>query len=192
MNWDIFKTAVATSVSALIASLQPVHNAMLLLLIFAGCDILFGVLSGIIASKERFSFKKFMLSAGYLLVYLGIVVMVYAVGKYQGDLDESLYVVKIITYVFIYFYSSNILKNLHQLMPDNPVIKFLDYFIGLQFTKKISLLEDFLKKSAAVESSDGGGDGEGTAGSASAGISPDASEAVADDNLTHASDGKVF
>lgn len=148
MNYlDIFKTAVATGVSALIASLQPVHNAMLLLLIFAGCDILFGILAGIIASRERFSFKKFMLSACYLLIYLGIVVMVYAVGKYQEDLEESLYVVKVITYVFIYFYSSNILKNLHQLMPDNPVIKFLDYFIGLQFTKKIGLLEDFLKNS---------------------------------------------
>lgn len=150
MNYlDIFKTAVATGVSALIASLQPVHNAMLLLLIFAGCDILFGVLSGLIASHERFSFKKFMLSAGYLLVYLGIVVMVYSVGKFQGDLDESLYVVKVITYVFIYFYSSNILKNLHQLMPGNPVIKFLDYFIGLQFTKKIVWLEEFLKKNGA-------------------------------------------
>lgn len=163
MNYlDIFKTAVATSISALVASLQPVHNAMLLLLIFAGCDILFGVLSGIIASKERFSFKKFMLSAGYLLVYLGIVVMVYAVGKYQGDLEESLYVVKVITYVFIYFYSSNILKNLHQLMPDNPVIKFLDYFIGLEFTKKITILEDFLKKNSAAEGedTDGGEDGE--------------------------------
>lgn len=144
---DIFKTAVATGVSTLVASLQPVHNAMLLLLIFAGCDILFGILAGIIASRERFSFKKFMLSACYLLIYLGIVVMVYAVGKYQEDLEESLYVVKVITYVFIYFYSSNILKNLHLLMPDNPVIRFLDYFIGLQFTKKIGILEDFLKKS---------------------------------------------
>ncbi len=144
--WDIIKTAVATYVGALVAYLQPVHNAMVLLLIFAACDIVFGVVSGIVVSKERFSFKKFMLSACYLLVYLGIVVMVYAVGRYQGDIDESLYVVKVITYVFIYFYSSNILKNLHQLMPDNPVIGFLDYFIGLQFSKKVALLDDYLKK----------------------------------------------
>ena len=46
----------------------------------------------------------------------------------------------------IYFYSSNILKNLHLLMPDNPVIRFLDYFIGLQFTRKVAWLEEFLKK----------------------------------------------
>lgn len=147
MNYlDIIKTAVATYVGSLIAYLQPVHNAMLLLLIFAACDILFGVLSGLIVQKERFSFKKFMLAAGYLLVYLGIVVLVFAVGRYQNDIEESLYIVKVITYVFIYFYSSNILKNLHLIMPDNPVIRFLDYFIGLQFTKKLGILEDFIKK----------------------------------------------
>ena len=111
MNWDIIKTAVAAFFGACIATLQPVHNAMLLLLIFAACDILFGILAGLIAARERFSFKKFILAAGYLLVYLGIVVMVYAVGKYQDDTQEALYVVKVITYVFIYFYSSNILKN---------------------------------------------------------------------------------
>ena len=138
MNWDIIKTAVAAFFGACIATLQPVHNAMLLLLIFAACDILFGILAGLIAARERFSFKKFILAAGYLLVYLGIVVMVYAVGKYQDDTQEALYVVKVITYVFIYFYSSNILKNLHLLMPDNPVIRFLDYFIGLQFTRKVA------------------------------------------------------
>ena len=89
MNWDIIKTAVAAFFGACIATLQPVHNAMLLLLIFAACDILFGILAGLIAARERFSFKKFILAAGYLLVYLGIVVMVYAVGKYQDDTQEA-------------------------------------------------------------------------------------------------------
>ena len=118
-------------------------------------DILFGILAGLIAARERFSFKKFILAAGYLLVYLGIVVMVYAVGKYQDDTQEALYVVKVITYVFIYFYSSNILKNLHLLMPDNPVIRFLDYFIGLQFTRKVAWLEEFLKKEQQGVGADG-------------------------------------
>lgn len=147
MNYlDIFKTSIAAFCGSLLAFLQPVQNAMMLLLLFAALDILFGIISGVVALNERFNFKKFILSAAYLLVYLGIVVLVYAVGKYQSDIDESLYIVKVITYVFIYFYSSNILKNLHILMPDNPVIRFLDYFIGLQFTKKLSILEDFIKK----------------------------------------------
>lgn len=147
MNYlDIFKTGIAAFFGSLLAFLQPVQNAMILLLLFAGIDILFGIISGVIALNERFNFKKFILAAAYLLVYLGIVVMVYAVGKYQSDIDESLYIIKVITYVFIYFYSSNILKNLHTIMPDNPVIRFLDYFIGLQFTKKLSILEDFIKK----------------------------------------------
>lgn len=150
MNYlDLIKTGIVTFLSSIVAYLQPVHNAMVLLLIFAGLDIMFGILAGIIAKDERFRFKKFILSAAYLLIYLGIVVMVYAVGRYQNDIEESLYVVKIITYVFTYFYSSNIMKNLHDLMPDNQVIKFLDYFIGLQFTKNIAVLNDFLKKERA-------------------------------------------
>ena len=55
----------------------------------------------------------------------------------------------------IYFYSSNILKNLHLLMPDNPVIRFLDYFIGLQFTRKVAWLEEFLKKEQQGAGADG-------------------------------------
>ena len=139
MNWDIIKTAVAAFFGACIATLQPVHNAMLLLLIFAACDILFGILAGLIAARERFSFKKFILVAG----------------KYQDDTQEALYGGKVITYVFIYFYSSNILKNLHLLMPDNPVIRFLDYFIGLQFTRKVAWLEEFLKKEQQGAGADG-------------------------------------
>lgn len=147
MNYlDVFKTGIAAFIGSLMAFLQPVQNAMILLLIFAATDILFGIISGVIAQSERFNFKKFIQSAAYLLVYLGIVVMVYAVGKYQNDIDESLYIVKVITYVFIYFYSSNILKNLHILMPDNPVIRFMNYFLGLEFTKKLPILDNFLKR----------------------------------------------
>lgn len=146
MNWDVIKTAVATFLSAFLASLQPVYDAMLLLLIFAGCDMLFGLLAGLVAGGERFSFKKFILAAGYLLVYLGVVVLIYAVGRFQDDALAAHYLVKVVTYVFIYFYSSNMFRNLHLLMPGNPVIRFLDYFVGLQFVRRVPVLEEFLQR----------------------------------------------
>ena len=40
-------------------------------------------------------------------------------------------------------------------MPDNPVIRFLDYFIGLQFTRKVAWLEEFLKKDQQGAGADG-------------------------------------
>ena len=65
---------------------------------------------------------------------------------FQDDALAAHYLVKVVTYVFIYFYSSNMFRNLHLLMPGNPVIRFLDYFVGLQFVRRVPVLEEFLQR----------------------------------------------
>lgn len=150
MNFiDILKALAAAFIGTVLAVVQPVQGALTLLLTFAGIDIIFGIITGVFKSHERFGFRKFILAALYLMIYLGVVVMIYTVGRFQNDIDEALYLVKIITYVFIYFYSANILKNMKRLMPDNAVIRFLDYFIGMQFMKKSGAIADFLEQESA-------------------------------------------
>lgn len=149
---DIIKTLSAALVGALLAVTRPVQGALTLLLTFAGLDILFGILSGVFKARERFGFRKFIMSALYLALYLGVIVMIYTVGHFQNDTDEALYLVKIITYVFIYFYSTNILKNIRRLIPDNRVIRFMDYFISLQFMNRIDAIADFMHNESESES----------------------------------------
>lgn len=143
---DSIKTVTVTAISALLAYLGPVHNVMILLFIMAGIDVLIGIPAAIVRDKERFRFKKFILAAVYLLIYLCIIALIYTVGQFQGDEAATLIVVKTLTYVFIYFYAANTLKNLHKIFPQHKGIAFMDYIIGLEFTKKIPQLEAFLNK----------------------------------------------
>lgn len=142
---DVFKTIVITVFSAITAYCEPVRNAMILLFLMSGIDLLAGMICSIAVDRERFQFKKFIMAAVYLLVYLGVITLIYTVGRYQGDHEGAMLIVKTITYVFIYFYSANILKNLTKLFPSNRVIGFLYFVIDLEFTKKIPYLSDFLK-----------------------------------------------
>lgn len=143
---DALKTAIATFISGIMAYMGPVQNAMFVLIIVFVIDIFFGVAAGVAVQGERFRFRKFILAAVYLLIYLGIVAVVYTIGEQMGDEEPALFIVKTVTYLFIYFYGANILKNLHLLFPANRAIKALDHILGLEFTKRLPWLEGFLQK----------------------------------------------
>jgi hypothetical protein len=119
---------------------------MVVLLITFAADMLFGILADIIVNNKQLNAKKFLAAFAYLAMYLFIITMVYVVGERMGDETEALFVDKMITYVFAYFYLANILKNARLLFPGNRQIKFLDFLIGLEFTKKIPSLGEFLEK----------------------------------------------
>ncbi len=143
---DAIKIILATLIGGFVAYLQPVHNAMMVLTIVFVADIIFGISTDLFVNKLRFSPKKFMFSFITIAIYLSIVSSVYVIGEKMGDKKESLYVVKMLTYVFIYFYVSNSLHNLTQIFPSNRVFKFLDYVLGLEFVKRIPALGSFLEK----------------------------------------------
>lgn len=146
------KTVIVTVFSVVAAYCEPVRNAMFLLFLMAGIDLLAGMICSIAIDHERFRFKKFIMAVVYLLIYLGVIALIYTVGRFQGDYEGAMLIVKTITYVFIYFYSANILKNLTALFPANRVIGFLYYVIDLEFTKKIPYLGDFLKTATGEKS----------------------------------------
>ncbi len=143
---DTIKIILATLISGFIAYLQPVHNAMIVLTIVFSADIVFGILADIFVNKMRFSPKKSLFAFITVAIYLSIVSSVYIIGERMGDSIESLYVVKTLTYVFIYFYVSNSIRNLKLLFPNNRVFKFLDYLLGLEFLERIPALGSFLEK----------------------------------------------
>lgn len=144
--WDSIKALCVTAISAVCAYLEPINNVIVTLFILSGLDILFGIISGIAIDNERFRFKKFILSCIHVLIYLGVATLIYTIGMLQDDFTEAMMIVKTVTYIFIYFYSSNILRNIHKLFPDNRIIGFLDYIIGFEFAKRIPQLSKFLNK----------------------------------------------
>ena len=148
---DIIKITGATLISAFVASIEPVHNAIFVLVFVFFADIFWGMLASILVKKERFGIKKFMNAAVYLSIYLLIVVAIFVIGYKMEDEAYALFAVKTITYVIIYFYSANILKNLTRLFPENKPIRFLEYVLHLEILKKVPALEDFLNQNKKEE-----------------------------------------
>ena len=130
----------------MISYLQPVHNAMLVLIFMFLADMAFGILTDLFVNRKRFNPKKFMLAFFYVAIYLSIVSSIYVIGEHMGDVEESLFVVKTITYVFIYFYMTNTFRNLKTMFPNNKPIVFLEFVLCLEFTKRIPGLDEFLKR----------------------------------------------
>ena len=143
---DTTKISIAAVIGAVFAKLEPIHNAMFVLIFIFIADIFIGMLAGMICRSERFRFPKFAMAVIYLVMYLLIVTCIFVIGHKMDDAAQALFVIKTITYVFTYFYVANILKNLRALFPDNQPIAFLEYIVHLEILKKVPALENFLNK----------------------------------------------
>ena len=143
---DTIKLAVIGGISGLFAYLSPLHDAIRILLFLFFVDMIVAMIAEIIIQKKPFKPKKFMTAFIYVAIYLSIVASVYVIGEHMGDTEQALFVDKIVTYVFIYFYCASTLKNLRVIVPYNRPIAFLEFTLGLEFTKKIPNLDDFLRK----------------------------------------------
>ncbi len=142
---DSIKLIIAGIISSIIAYLQPVHNAIFVLAGLVVIDLILGIYTDININKTRFNFKKAMFACFYAAIYASIIASTFVIGERMGDKDESLLVVKTLTYVFIFFYISNINKNLKRILPHSRIIAFLDFFVGLKFMERIPELGKFLE-----------------------------------------------
>ena len=143
--FDAIKLSVITATGALLAYLQPIYNAIVVLLAVFIIDMIVGILTDSWVNKHRLSKKKFMFALLSFAIYTTIISTVYVIGEKMGDLEEVLFVDKWLTYAVIYFYAANILKNLRNLVPQSRVIAFFDFVVGLEFMKRIPAIGEFLK-----------------------------------------------
>ena len=143
---DAIKLFFATLLSLLFASAQAVHHAITVLLFAFFIDMIVGILTDILIHKQRLDAKKFLLSFIYIAIYMATIISIYFVGERMDDELESLFIVKTVTYAFIYFYGANILNNLAIMFPENKAIAFLNYWFGLEFIRYIPTLGSFLNR----------------------------------------------
>lgn len=141
---DAIKLSVITLISALLAYLQPIYApVMVLTIVFLG-DIVAGIAVDLAVNKDRIRIKKILFALLFVALYVSIIANTFIIGDHMGDQDESLKIVKMLTYVFAYFYVSNTLRNLCILFPNNKPLAFLYYWLGLQVVKRLPDLAKYL------------------------------------------------
>lgn len=141
------KNKAMAIVLAILAYLEPIESELQSLFLVFFLNFLFGYLSGMVKDEE-FSLKKALVCVGHAAVFFVLCAAVYAIGRLKGQMEGSVQCVSFITYLVIYFYSLNILRNCKKIFKEDTapwhVVNTLYFILRFKFIEKIPYLKDYL------------------------------------------------
>lgn len=139
---------IAGVVLAVLAYLKPIEGELWTLFLIFFVNFLFGYLSGMIAYNEEWDNKKALRCVGEATVFFVLCMAIYAIGRLKGQMSGAVQCVSFITYIIIYFYGLNVLRNCKLIFRKGTspwyVVSFLYYVLRFKFVEKIPFLSDFL------------------------------------------------
>ena len=151
------KNVIVSIVLALVAYLQPIGGEILSLFLIFFLNFLFGYISAMV-NGEDFSLKKALTCISQAAVFFVLATAVFAFGRLKGQETGALQCVSFITYVVLYFYGTNILRNLLKTFKEGTTpwmcVSFLYYVLRLKFVEHIPWLRDYLNKTDAGNEDD--------------------------------------
>lgn len=148
---DTIKNLLVTVSSVLIGYFAPLKQIAFVICFIFFLNCLFGLVAGIGVEGEKFSLKKWFRCLLETMVFYVIVLSIYLVGEKMGNPSGAIQCISGVTYAIIYFYTVNILRNAHKILPTSNVIKFLFYVMSFEVIKKIPHLQQYTENVAAVE-----------------------------------------
>lgn len=126
--------------------ITPIKHILLLLLFASTINIIFGIRADKECYQKPFSMKKAMQAFEQLILYCLIIILVFVTSKYLGDDAIGQLAMKWLTYILIYFYSINILRNAEFLYPKNKAIPFLKTILTTEIFNRINGLIGVFKE----------------------------------------------
>ena len=125
--------------------LAPIQNFMYAMLILFGINFLFGLTAARV-KNEHWSTKKALMFFVYVVIFLLISCASFLIGKLMGEHEQAVAVVKILCYIAVYIFGTNIFRNLRHIFPrGSSWYKLFDlcyYTLSVKFIERF----DFVKK----------------------------------------------
>lgn len=149
-----FIEAIFTAVTAYLFSLIcPIENYLRVIVALAVINIIVGL----IADHYRFRFKKAFDAIKHLMGYSAILLMAAGIGELMmGQKENVVEFISWITWVMIYFYIANILRNWNQVQPENKVVKFLYWVFSFKVVENIKYLKEYTEYQEAEKIDENG------------------------------------
>lgn len=142
---DDIKTVVVYAVGAIMTLLSPIQNFMWAMLLLFGVNFFFGLVSARM-KDEKWSTKKALMFFVYVMVFLVIACSAFVIGNLMGEREQAIAVVKILCYIAVYIFGTNIFRNLRCIAPRGTAwYRLFDlcyYALSVKFIDKL----DFVKK----------------------------------------------
>lgn len=139
------KTAILTVVGALFTLLAPIHNFMYAMLLLFSINFIFGVIAAVV-TKEGWSTKKALYFFWYCAIFFVTACATFIIGHLMNEKEQATAVVKVLCYVAIYVFGTNICRNwLNILRPGTAWYKFVQliyYILTVKFIEKFNLVKN--------------------------------------------------
>lgn len=149
--FETIRNLIISICSILIGYFSPLGDIVFVIFFVFLLNCIFGLVAGVGVEGERFNLKKFFRCILETLVFYVIVLSIYVIGEKMGNEPGALQCISGVVYAVIYFYATNILRNLHILLPANRWIKFLYYVLSFEVIKKIPYLQQYQDRKEEVE-----------------------------------------
>lgn len=136
-NLEQFRIIFVTVTSPIIAYMTTTSNFIFALIIAFAFNLFAGMRAdGVSISRcINFKFSKFKNALLEICLYLVIIHVLYSIVILCGDKKEAYFVIKSLTYVFIYVYATNSFKNLIKAYPKNVALRIIFHILRLEFTR---------------------------------------------------------
>ena len=132
---------------AILAYLEPIEGELKSLFLVFLLNFLFGYISGMVKGED-FSLKKALVCVGHATIFFVLCASIYLLGRLKGQMEGALQCVSFITYLVIYFYGLNILKNCKKIFKDGTppwhVANTLYFILRFKFIEHIPFLKSYL------------------------------------------------
>lgn len=138
------KAYIVMVIGALFTLLSPIQNFMYGMVLLFGINFAFGLIAAIV-NKEGWSTKKALLFFGYCAIFFVTAASFFIIGHFMEEESQAIAVVKILCYVAIYIFGTNICRNwLNILSPGTAWYKFVDllyYVLSVKFIEKFQIVK---------------------------------------------------
>ena len=140
------KTITVYAIGAILTLLSPIQNFMYAMLILFGINFIVGLVAAYV-NEEGWSTHKALLFFVYCAVFLVISCASFIIGHLMGEHQQAIAVVKILCYIAVYIFGTNIFRNLRNIVTkDTAWFKLFDlcyYVLSVKFIERFKIVKDW-------------------------------------------------
>lgn len=148
------KNVIVGIIIAILAYLEPINGELQTLFLVFFLNFLFGYLSGMVKGED-FDLKKALVCVLHATIFFVLCAAVYIVGRLKGQMSGAIQCVSFITYLIIYFYGLNILRNCKKIFKENTapwqVVNALYFILRFKFIEHVPFLKDYIDSQNKAE-----------------------------------------
>ena len=148
MTIEKIQVSVVAILSAIFAFLQPIANDLATMLLLFAANAFFGAIADIVEGKD-WDKRKFQRAFVEALLFFVFVFLIHAIGYFKHNMAGALQCVSFVSYALIYFYGTNICRNMKNILQEGSighnVFSFIYAILSTEFIKKVPYLQEYLK-----------------------------------------------